>query len=103
MSRGKAGAELPEAPGERRELGLQLARLPGAAAVPAQLNPTDPAVAGEGDTGELDRPGPQRGTIRRPIDARHRLDDRSLVPTVVFPVARLITRGATDARDPYGV
>src|ERR1700694_393081 len=103
MSRRDAGAALPEAPGERRELGLQLARLPGAAAVPAQLDTTDPAVAGEGDPGELDRPRRQRRTVRWPIDARHGLDDRSLVPAVVLPVTGLIARRETDARDPLGL
>src|SRR6266849_1311040 len=103
MSRAKACAELPEAPGVRGELGLQLAWLPGAAAVPAQLNATDPTVAGERDAAELDRPRRQRRTIRGPIDARHRLDDGSLVPAVVLPVTGLIARRETDARDPLGL
>src|SRR6202022_4880104 len=103
MSRGEAGPELPEAPGVRGELALQLAWLPAAAAVPAELNATDPPVAGEGDTGELDRPRRQRRSVRGPIDARHRLDDGSLVPAVVFPLTGLIARRETDARDPLGL
>src|SRR5260370_15098748 len=100
MSRAEACAELPEAPGVRGELGLQLAWLPGAAAVPAQLNATDPAVAGEGDAAELDRPRRRRCTIRRPIDARHRLDDGPLVPAGVLPVTGLLARRATHTRGP---
>src|ERR1700720_3968689 len=103
MSRGDTGAELPEAPGVRRELGVQLARQPGASAVPAQLDGVDPAVAAEGDTGELDRPCRQGRTIRGTIDARHRLDDRSLIPAVVLPVNGLVACRETDARHPLGL
>src|SRR6202171_4961742 len=100
MSRGDAGAELPEAPGIGRELSLQLGRLPGTAAVPTQLNGADPAGAREGDAGKMDGPGRQRGTIHGLVDARHGLDDGALVPAVVLPVTGLIARREPDARDP---
>src|SRR6202011_5200632 len=100
MSRGDAGAELPEAPGIRRELSLQLGRLPGTAAVPTQLNGADPAGAREGDAGKMDRSSRQGGTIHGPFGAGHGLDDSALVPAVVLPVTRLIARREPDVRDP---
>src|ERR1700737_3200174 len=103
MSRRQACGQLPEAPGVGSELGVKLGRLPGTAVVPAQLNGTDPAGAGEGDAAELDRPRGQRGAIRGPIDARHGLDDRKLVPAVVLPVTRLVAGGKPDAGDPFGL
>src|SRR5467141_1166242 len=103
MSRRQADGELPEAPGIRGELGVQVGRLPGAAAIPAQLHPTDPARARKGDATEFDRPGRHGTPVRWAIDARHRLDNRSFVPAVVLPVPRLVAGGEADPRHPFGL
>src|SRR2546428_173564 len=63
MSRGDAGAELPEAPRVGGELGLQVGGLPGAATIPTQLDPTDPAGTRESDAAELDRTRRQGSAI----------------------------------------
>src|SRR6266571_3226292 len=102
MSGSDAGADLPEAPRIGGELGLQVGGLPGAATIPAELDPADPAGTRERDTAELDRPRRQGGTIRRPVDARHRLDNGSLIPAIVLPVAGLVAPGKTDPLFPLG-
>src|SRR2546425_12207773 len=101
MSRRQAGAELPEAPGVRGELGLEIAGVPGSPTVPTHLDAADPAGTGKRDPGKLDRAGAQRSAIDRLIDSRHRLHDGALVPTIVFPVARLVFGRKADARHPF--
>src|SRR2546430_11675301 len=103
MPRRQAGRQLPETPGVCGELSVEIGRLPGTAAIPAQLHAADPARARKGDATELDRPGRHGTPVRRAIDTRHRLDDRSLVPAVVLPVPGLVLGGEPDPRDPLGL
>src|SRR5438067_12085270 len=103
MSGGDAGAELPEAPRVGGELGLQVGGLPGAATIPTELDAADAAGTRERDAAELNRPRRLRGTIRSPVHALHRLDDGSLIPAVVLPLAGLIVLGQADPRHPLGL
>src|SRR2546430_2573053 len=103
MSRRQAGGQLPETPGVCGELSVEIGRLPGTAAIPAQLHAADPARAGKGDATELDRPRRHGRPVRRAIDARHRLDDRAFVPAVVLPVPRLVAGREADPRHPLGL
>src|SRR5882762_10454541 len=103
MSRRQAGGQLPETPGVCGELSVEIGHLPGTAAIPAQLHAADPARAGKGDATELDRPRGDGSPVRRAIDARHGLDNRSFVPAVLLPVSGLVAGREADPRHPLGL